>query len=144
MSIICCIFLQWFKIKCSPNFAVDSEKHKINFQFFWGWKFNFLGVPNKSYPLIFTGPDGVYYWLLIFYSCLLQSLCLDRIQTTKNRAIRCIYKHKWDPFIALLISEYKRSFSEITCKLKLSTPLCYFISVMGMVKFRLVLIDLFF
>ena len=59
-----------------------------------------------------------------------------------------------NPFTALLVSEYKRSFSEITCKFKLSTPLCYFLSVMGIVycffvvlvlnilKFRLMLIDL--
>ena len=117
------------------------------------------------------------------------NLCLDRIQTTQNRAIRCIYRLKWNsptdhffslsgvlplrarflqlearyllkslffknPFTALLVSEYKRSFSEITCKFKLSTPLCYFLSVMSIVycflvvlvlnilKFRLMLIDL--
>ena len=151
---------------------------------------------HKSWHLNKTTLTNIYRALMgsIFdYSFFIVSccsnLCLDRIQTTQNRAIRCIYRLKWDsptdqlfplsgvlplrarflqlgaryllksllfknPFTALLISEYKRSFSEITKKYKLSTPLCYFISVMGLVycflvvlvlnilKFRLTMIDL--
>ena len=151
---------------------------------------------HKSWHLNKTTLINIYRSLMgsIFdYSFFIVACCsnlsLDRIQTTQNRAIRCIYRLKWDsptdqlfplsgvlplrarflqlgaryllksllfknPFTALLVSEYKRSFSEITKKNKLSTPLCYFLSVMGLVycffvvlvlnilKFRLMLIDL--
>ena len=148
------------------------------------WHLNKTTLTNIYRALM----GSIFDYSFFIVSCC-SSLCLDRIQTTQNRAIRCIYRLKWDsptdqlfplsgvlplrarflqlgaryllksllfknPFTALLISEYKRSFSEITKKYKLSTPLCYFISVMGLVycflvvlvlnilKFRLTMIDL--
>ena len=52
-------------------------------------------LPNElKTNLIFTGILWVYFWQLFFIVLFCSNSCLDRIQATHHRAIRCIYSLK--------------------------------------------------
>ena len=42
--------------------------------------------------------NRVFFWLLLFIAVYCSNSYLDRVQTTQSRAIRCIYRFKWNPF----------------------------------------------
>ena len=137
------------------------------------WHLNYSTLKNIYRALI----GSIFDYSFFSIACVSETN-LGLIQRVQNRAIRTIYKLKWDTptdslfsissillikdrflqlgvrylmkttmyknkFIAVLTSEYLRSWSAITNGLSLSTPLCYFLGFINLIYAAIACMSIF-
>ena len=137
------------------------------------WHINYSTLTNIYRSLI----GSIFDYSFFSIACVSETN-LKLVQRVQNRAIRIIYKLKWDTptdslfsissillikdrflqlgvrylmkttmyknkFIAVLTSEYLRSWSAITNGLSLSTPLCYFLGFINLIYAAIACMSIF-